>query len=100
MADSDIGKVGYPDQVGSRLIESLGEQILERQRSIGLLRGSGRLDSRHFGEIHSFHQPVHSTFADGYAKITCEAKLDFTASQALMGLRIDFQDFLADKLVL
>lgn len=89
LANSDIGKVADPDQIGSRLIKLLGKQILERLGVIRLFRRSGRLDSRHFGEIHFFHQTVHPTFADGYAKITGKTKPDFTAAQALTGFGVD-----------
>ena len=75
------------------------EQILERLGDIRLFRRSGRFDSRHFGEIHFFHQAVHPTFADGYAKITGKTKFDFTAAQALTGFGVDLQDFLPDALI-
>ena len=100
LANPDIGKVADPDQIGSRLIKLLGKQILERLGVIRLFRRSGRFDSRHFGEIHFFHQPVHPTFADGYAKITCKTKSDFAAAQALSSFGVDFQDFLPDMLIL
>ena len=100
LANPDIGKVADPDQIGSRLIKLLGKQILERLGDIRLFRRSGRFDSRHFGEIHFFHQPVHPTFADGYAKITCKTKSDFAAAQALSSFGVDFQDFLPDMLIL
>lgn len=99
LANPDIGKVADPDQIGSRLIKLLGKQILERLGDIRLFRRSGRFDSRHFGEIHFFHQPVHPTFADGYAKITCKTKPDFPAAQALTGFGVDLQDFLPDALI-
>ena len=99
LANPDIGKVADPDQIGSRLIKLLGKQILERLGDIRLFRRSGRFDSRHFGEIHFFHQPVHPTFADGYAKITCKTKPDFPAAQALAGFGVDLQDFLPNALI-
>ena len=99
LANPDIGKVADPDQIGSRLIKLLGKQILERLGDIRLFRRSGRFDSRHFGEIHFFHQAVHPTFADGYAKITCKTKSDFAAAQALTGFGVDLQDFLPDALI-
>ena len=100
LTNSNIGKVADPDQVGSRLIKFLSEQVLERLGVIRLFRRSGRFDRRHFGEIHFFHQPVHPTFADGYAKITCKTKSDFAAAQALSSFGVDFQDFLPDMLIL
>ena len=100
LTNSNIGKVADPDQVGSRLIKLLGKQVLERLGVIRLFRRSGRFDSRHFGEIHFFHQAVHPTFADGYAKITCKTKSDFAAAQALSSFGVDFQDFLPDMLIL
>ena len=41
LANPNIGKVADPDQIGSRLIEFLGEQILESLRIIGLFGRSG-----------------------------------------------------------
>lgn len=99
LTNSDIGKVADPDQIGSRLIKLLSKQVLERLGVVRLFRRSGRFDSRHFGEIHFFHQPVHPTFADGYAKITSKTKSDFTAAQALTGFGVDLQDFLPDALI-
>ena len=80
LANPNIDKVADPDQIGSRLIEFLGEQILESLGIIGLFGRSGGLDSGHFREIHFFHQPVHPTFTDGCAKITRKTKPDFAAS--------------------
>ena len=62
--------------------------------------GLGGLDSGHFREIHFFHQLVHPTFTDGYAKITRKTKPDFAASQALTGFSIDLQNLLPDVLIL
>ena len=72
---------------------------MERLGDIQGYRGYGGIDSRRLGGFHFFHQPVHPTFADGYAKITCKTKPDFPAAQALAGFGVDLQDFLPNALI-
>ena len=42
----------------------------------------------HFRKIHLFHQPVHSTFTDGYAMLLRKTELHFTGSKALIRFSI------------
>ena len=100
MSNPNIGKVTDPDQIGNRLVKFLSKQILKGQGIIGWFERPGRLDRGHFGEIHFFHQLVHLTFADGYAKITRKTKPDFAAIKALTGFGVVFQNLLPDVLIL
>lgn len=100
LANPDIGKVADPDQIGSRLIKLLGKQILERLGDIRLFRRSGRFDSRHFGEIHFFHQAVHPTFADGYAMLLRKTEFHFSRTKAFIRFCINLQNLFLKLLIL
>ena len=50
----------------------------------------------HLGELHLFHQAVHSTFTDRYAIIARETDSYLTSAQAFIGFDIDIQDFSLD----
>lgn len=87
----DIGKIANPDHIGCRLPELLGQQI---DAICGVLRAGLRLwrfHGTHFGEIHLFHQPVHSTFTDGYAIFPRKTEFHFAGAQTLVRLGVDLQ---------
>ena len=52
----------------------------------------GRLGSAHFWEIHLFYQPVHPTFADGYAILTLKTDFHLADAQTLVRFSIVFQN--------
>ena len=69
----------------------LGQQI---DAICGVLRAGLRLwrfHGTHFGEIHLFHQPVHSTFTDGYAIFPRKTEFHFAGAQTLVRLGVDLQ---------
>ena len=53
----------------------------------------------HFRKIHLFHQPVHSTFADGYAILLRKTEFHFPRAKAFIRIRIEFQNLLPKQLI-
>ena len=46
-----------------------------------------------------FHQPVHSTFTDGYAILLCETELHFTKAKAFIRFRVNLQNLFLKLLI-
>lgn len=97
---ADISDVARPDPIGPLRIELLFEDV--RARGIVLLRvpvRNRRFLRRHLGQLHSSHQPVHSSHADLYAIFRLEATAHFVSAQTLIRTGVKTQDLPPDILV-
>ena len=54
----------------------------------------------HSGQIHGFHQPVHSSRADIDAIITLQTQCDFLAAESFVRLGVQIHNARADLLIL
>lgn len=87
--DAYVRKIAHPSRVRSRLIELLRQNIIAISVFVFMWTARlKRLNSTHLGQIHGFHQAVHSSAADAYAIITLQAQGDFAAAEPLVCLGI------------
>ena len=99
-ARTNIGDVARPDAIGLLRVELLFEDV--PARGIVLLRmpaRNRRFLCRHLGQLHSPHQPVHSSHADLYAIFRLEETAHLVSARPLVRTGIKTQDLPPDILV-
>lgn len=97
----DIGDIARPNAIGLLGIEVLLQDVPAAR--IILFRPfpvcSNRLFRRHPGQLHSPHQPVHSSHADLYAIFRLEAPTHFMSAEPLVRTGVQVQDLPSDILI-
>ena len=97
----DIGDIACPNAIGFLRIEVLLQDVPAGRIILFLLLPvcSSRLFRRHPGQLHSSHQPVHSSHADLYAIFRLEAATHFMSTEPLVRTGVEVQDLPSDILI-
>lgn len=97
---SEIGKIAYPSHIRLLWLELLLQEILAVTAFIlGMRFLFRRLHSAHFGQIHGFHQAVHSAAVDVNAIFPRKTCSHFLCTQSLVAFDVKRKDFCTERSV-